>query len=123
MPSPARKPRARKPGKTQAAKPAAKVAAEAPPAHSPEAPAPPPPGPGGSTSPSLPEPSRSLPELQPVAPMPVAAATAAKPIDYTMPRPNLLDTGLSDYSFWVSHVEGLSPEPLTPGERTGRIWA
>ena len=69
------------------------------------------------------------PAVEPVASaaasstMPAASETITKPVDYTAPRANLLDTGLSDYSFWVAHVESLKPEPLPPGTRTGRIWA
>ena len=54
---------------------------------------------------------------------PAGSESTAKPLDYTAPRVNLLDTGLSDYSFWVAHVESLKPEPLPKGTRTGRIWA
>lgn len=55
--------------------------------------------------------------------MPATGETIAKPLDYTAPRANLLDTGLSDYSFWVAYVATLKPEPLPKGTRTGRIWA
>jgi cyanobactin cluster PatC/TenC/TruC protein len=52
-----------------------------------------------------------------------SAAGATLLLDYQVPRPNLLDSGLSDYSFWVAYVKGLSPKPLPKNARTGRIWA
>jgi len=67
--------------------------------------------------------SAAVAEPLPAAPLPAAAPEIATAVDYVVPRPNLLDTGLSDYSFWVSHVDGLTPLPLPPGARTGRIWS
>ena len=76
---------------------------------------------------SKPAPRDKAVSKAPVSPSeaPIAAhvATIAKPVDYVVPRPNLLDTGLSDYSFWFAYVEGLAPDPLPPGARAGRIWA
>ncbi len=116
-----RKPSARKPPASK--KPARTVAADAPPAGPADAPASPPPDPSDPAA-SQQASTGPLPDKPPAATaMPATAQTIATPVEYEVPRPNLLDTGLSDYSFWVSHIEGLSPKTLPPGTRTGRIWA
>lgn len=117
------KPRAKKaPAKKPV--PDAAVAPDAPTASPARVPAPPPPAPPVSPPPTAPAVEEAIVALpSPDMSTPAVPEAVATPVDYIVPRPNLLDTGLSDYSFWVSHVEGLTPEPLPNGARTGRIWA
>lgn len=113
-----RKPPARRDPATKAAQHRRAAASEAPAASPPNAPPPP-------LTPPVPEPSAVAPPVASAAAsfaMPAASETMTTAVDYTAPRVNLLDTGLSDYSFWVAHVASLKPGPLPEGTRTGRIW-
>jgi len=56
-------------------------------------------------------------------PAPATPAAVATPVPIEASRPNLLDTGLSDYGMWVEIVKSMSAPPETPGERAGRIWS
>jgi len=53
---------------------------------------------------------------------PPAAATVATLVPIEAARPNLLDTGLSDYGMWIEIVKRMTPQPLGPDDRPGRIW-
>jgi len=76
------------------------------------------------------QPSSAPPAAQPAAepppafvPAPATPAAVATPVPVEASRPNLLDTGLSDYGMWVEIVKSMSAPPETPGERAGRIWS
>lgn len=80
----------------------------------------PPPAAGGTSQP----PADALPEAPPPSfvPAPPAATTVATLVPIEAVRPNLLDTGLSDYGMWIDIVERMKPPPLDAGNRPGRIW-
>jgi hypothetical protein len=66
----------------------------------------------------------ATPEAPPPSfvPAPPAATTVATLVPIEAVRPNLLDTGLSDYGMWIEIVKRITPRPLDPGSRPGRIW-
>jgi hypothetical protein len=81
-----------------------------------------PPPPASETSQPPPD---TPPEASPPSfvPTPPTAATVATLVPIEAARPNLLDTGLSDYGMWIDIVERMTPPPLDAGSRPGRIWA
>jgi cyanobactin cluster PatC/TenC/TruC protein len=54
---------------------------------------------------------------------PATPSEIATPVPIKANRPNLLETGLSDYGMWIDIVAEMPDTPTTPGKRTGRIWA
>jgi hypothetical protein len=72
-----------------------------------------------------PPPTDELPEAPPPSfvPAPPTATTVATLVPIEAVRPNLLDTGLSDYGMWIEIVERMTPPPLEAGDRPGRIWS